>query len=75
MKWEKLCVAANEIEAGMIAGLLENEGIPVDLTYSGINNYLKIFMGPVVAVEIRVPAGKVRGAREIVAAFTGREED
>lgn len=74
MEWKKLYLAANEIEAGLIAGLLKSEDIPVDLKYSGINNYLKIFMGPVVAVEIRVPAGKIREAKEIMAAFTSRKD-
>ncbi|MDQ0286277.1 hypothetical protein J2Z49_001389 [Desulfofundulus luciae] len=70
MAWEKLCTAANDLEADMIAGLLNHAGIPTQRKYSGINRCLKVIMGPVVALEIWVPAARIQEAREILAAFT-----
>lgn len=73
MTWEKLCTAANDLEADMIAGLLNHSGIPTQRKYPGINRCLKVIMGPVVALEIWVPAVRIREAREVLAAFTGNE--
>lgn len=70
MPWKKLCTAANDIEAEMIAGLLADAGIPIQRKYTGINQYLKVVMGPVVPVEIWVPQGKVSEAKDIIKAFT-----
>lgn len=70
MKWEKLLSALNDLEADMICGLLENEGILTQRKYSGINQYLKIVMGPVVEVEIWVPYDRITEARQIIEAFS-----
>lgn len=75
MKWTKLADALNEMEATMIIGLLENEGIPTRKKYSGINQYLKIVMGPVVALEIWVPADREEEARNIIEAFAANNHD
>ncbi|SHF21013.1 Putative signal transducing protein [Desulfofundulus australicus DSM 11792] len=75
MAWEKLLTAANDLEADMIAGLLKQAGIPTRYKYSGINSYLKVVMGPVVPLEIWVPAEKIREAQEILAAFTGNKSN
>lgn len=73
MAWEKLVTARNELEAEMICGLLKSGGIPVQQKYKGIDQCLKIIMGPVVTVEIWVPAEHLAEAREMINSFSGHQ--
>jgi len=75
MHWQKLCTASDQVEADLIAGLLDGEGIPVKFARSGINNYLKVVMGPVVAVDILVPAEQITEAATILEAFQREAAD
>lgn len=54
----------------MISGLLEGGGIPTRRRYKGIDQYLKIIMGPVVAVEIWVPEENFPEALEMISSFS-----
>ncbi len=71
MAWKKLLTAHNDLEAEMICGLLNGEGIPTQRRYKGVDQYLKIIMGPVVAVEIWVPEEHIEEALAIVKSFSG----
>lgn len=69
MKWVKLTSARNEIEAGMICGLLEGEGILTTRKYKGPNQYLSIVMGPVVELDIWVPEDRLEESAGILKTF------
>ncbi|HAU31398.1 MAG: hypothetical protein XD78_0455 [Desulfotomaculum sp. 46_296] len=71
MKWVKLVVAANELEADIICSLLENESIPTERRHKGIN--LKVIMGLAVETEILVPEDKKEEAQQILSAFSSQE--
>jgi len=74
MRWVKLLIATNDIEAAMICNLLEGEGIPAQRRYRGVNHYLKIVMGPVVEAEILVPEEKMEEASLIIKTFSQQAE-
>lgn len=71
MAWKKLTTARNDLEAEMISGLLRGAEIPFQHRYKGINQYLKIIMGPVVAVEIWVPEERLAEALAMIESFPG----
>ena len=66
MTWKKLTTVNNDLEAEMIGGLLRGAEIPCQRRYKGINQYLKIIMGPVVAVEIWVPEERLDEAQSLL---------
>lgn len=69
MEWVKVASVRNDLEADILTGLLEGEGVPVQKRYPRAGQYLKVFLGPVVEVELWVPAGREAEARRIMAAF------
>ncbi|RJQ28519.1 MAG: hypothetical protein C4589_06360 [Peptococcaceae bacterium] len=66
-KWARLLNAGNEMEADMICGLLEGEGIPTAKKYKGPN----IIIGPSVGLEIWAPENRLEEAAVIIKAFSG----
>ncbi|MCL6447774.1 MAG: DUF2007 domain-containing protein [Armatimonadetes bacterium] len=70
MTWKKLTTAHNDLEAEMIGGLLRGAEIPFQRRYKSINQYLKIIMGPVVAVEIWVPEEQLAEALALLESFS-----
>lgn len=64
---EYLTTALNDIDASILAGLLESEGIHVIQKHHGISQYLKVYMGSSnFGVEIRVPNQQLKKAKEIL---------
>ena len=54
MEWIFLVNCRDEIEAGMIMGVLKEEGIPTMEKYSGADGYMKIISGLGKNVDIMV---------------------
>ena len=77
MKWAFLMNCRDEIEAGMIIGVLEEEGIASQTKYRGSGDYLKIITGMGRDVDIYVPEDLVARAKEILSALeeTVEEQD
>ena len=69
MEWMFLVNCRDEIEAGMIMGVLKEEGIPTMEKYSGSDGYMKIISGLGKNVDIMVAASHHARATEILAAF------
>lgn len=62
-----LTVASNQIEAGMIESLLEEENIPVLRKQRGAGQYMEIYMGmSTEGVELYVPAESLEKASELI---------
>ena len=53
--WVYLCGAAQEIEADIIAGLLEEQKIPIRKKYLGAGEFTKIASGLTSGIDIYVP--------------------
>jgi len=69
MEWVKLASVRNDMEADLLGGLLDGEGIPVQKKYPRAGQYLKVFLGPVVEVEVWVPVTREEEARRVLEVF------
>jgi hypothetical protein len=69
MEWIFLVNCRDEIEAGMIMGVLKEEGIPTMEKYSGADGYMKIISGLGKNVDIMVAASHHARATEVLAAL------
>lgn len=68
-----LCTAQDEAQAGLIAGILENAGIPYIIRHQGagpIYGSASIF-----GVELHVPTPSFAQAKEILEAYVSRPEE
>jgi hypothetical protein len=72
--WVKLTTVANDIEFGMVKGLLEMGNIPVIQKVMGVDGYLQIIMGkPVAGISIMVPEDKYEEALQLLNAQVDKE--
>ena len=88
--WELLAVSAGDLQAELIRGLLEAQGIQVQLSQEGAGRAIGLSVGPLGEVEILVAntqldearkimedymAGRYEGALEDIPASEEEEED
>ncbi len=66
--WVYLCGAAQDIEADIICGLLDEQRIPARKIYLGAGEFTKIASGLTCGVEIYVPREHLTVAKETIAA-------
>ncbi|HHY13142.1 MAG TPA: DUF2007 domain-containing protein [Thermoanaerobacterales bacterium] len=64
--WVHLITAHDEIEANVILGLLDANGIRGIKRYSGFSEYLKVYMGTAFNVKILVPDNVLKNAKNIL---------
>lgn len=64
--WMLLLGVPHDIEADIITGLLEAEGIPVRKTYSGIGQFMHMAAGKAGWTELWVPRSRWEEARIIL---------
>lgn len=66
-EWVSLTTVANDIEFGMVAGLLEMAHIPVIREVKGIDAYLQVLIGvPLSGINVLVPNNKYDEAKELL---------
>ncbi|AFM00612.1 hypothetical protein Desde_2267 [Desulfitobacterium dehalogenans ATCC 51507] len=70
-RWVFLTNVTTEVEADIIIGLLEQEGILAQKAYPGAGN-LKVTYGLINGVEIYVPEERAKQAKEILSAESAR---
>jgi len=66
-RWEVAHVAAGMIDAKIVAGRLETEGIPVKLQYEAVGVIYALTVDGLGEVRILVPAGYMEKALEVLA--------
>ncbi|MCX7708878.1 MAG: DUF2007 domain-containing protein [Clostridia bacterium] len=67
LDWTLLTTVANDIEFGMVAGLLEMANIPVIREVKGVDAYLQVILGvPLAGISVLVPRGKYEEALELL---------
>lgn len=54
--WEKIIVLAGDLQAEILRGLLEAQGIPARLSKEGAGKAIGLNVGPLGEIEILVPA-------------------
>ncbi len=65
-KWEVLEIVAGDLQAELLRGLLEAQGIQVILNQEGAGRALGLNVGPLGEVEILVPTSQLESAKQIL---------
>lgn len=66
VNWVRLQSTLNDIEADIISGLLETNGIPVMRKYPGMSGLTKIYMGSSFGVELYIPDKYLKEAKALL---------
>ena len=64
--WEKIGVAAGELQAEILKGLLEAQGVPVVLSQEGAGHVFGLTVGLMGEVDILVPTHLVAQAQQVL---------
>lgn len=64
--WKVVCSASGMMNAKLIAGRLETEGIPVELRYDAAGTIYGLTFDGLGEVKITVPADQLEKARDIL---------
>lgn len=64
--WALFQTILKDLEADIIAGLLETNGIPVMRKYPGMSSLTKVYMGSSFGVELYVPSEKLKEAKGLL---------
>ncbi len=73
-RWELVYKANGQLEAEMLRGLLEAQGISVFLTQEGAGHAFGLTVGPLGLVQVLVPASQVEQARQVLQDYESGEE-
>jgi hypothetical protein len=75
-KWERVDVINGDLQAELLRGLLEAQGIAVYLSQEGAgHNVYPVSIGPLARVELLVHSSDVEAAREILKKYYAGEFD
>lgn len=72
-KWVLAIKVAGELQAELMRGLLEAQGVPVHLAIEGAARALGITTGPFGQVDIMVPESKLQEAKNIISSYQAGE--
>ena len=64
--WQFVTSVQGELQAEVIRGLLEAQGIPVNLSQEGVARAYGLGVGPLSEVEIFVPLDYVQAAKKVL---------
>ena len=74
--WESVVVVQGELQAELIRGLLESQGIPVRLSQEGVARVYGFTVGPLSEVELLVPENQLSDAQQVIQDYqAGKFED
>ncbi len=74
-KWVMLTTISGEMQAELMRGLLEAQGIPVLLMQESAGRAIGIGISPLGEVEIHVPKTKIQDAHDVIAKYYAGEFD
>lgn len=66
MEWQFLVNCADDFEAGLVMGALEDKGIRTMKSYRGSGDYMRVIGGVGKDVDVYVPQAQYETAREIL---------
>ncbi len=72
-RWEEVDEVQGMLQAELLRGLLEAQGIPVWLTQEGAGRAMGLTVGVMGTVQILVPQGSVEKAREVLDGYYSGE--
>lgn len=68
-KWVVVQKIAGEFRAELLRGLLEAQGVQVQLLQEGASRAIGLTFGPLSEVEVYVPENQADDARDVIAQF------
>lgn len=75
-QWVVLEAIAGELQAELLRGLLEAQGIPVQLSQEGAGRAIGLSVGPLGEVDVLVPSDRLAEAQQVMADYyAGRFEN
>lgn len=74
-KWELLDEISGSIDAEIIRGLLESQGINVILSQEGAGRAIGLTVGPMGETQVLVPKNQLGKAKEILADYYRNRND
>ena len=74
--WVTLITVQGELQAELMRGLLQAQGIPIELSEEGVARVYGLNVGPLASVDLLVPQDKLSEAKQVIADFeAGKFED
>ena len=67
--WKSAIVVQGELQAELLRGLLESQGIPVQLSQEGIARVYGFTVGPLSEVDLLVPEDQLPAAQKVIQDF------
>ena len=71
--WKSIISVQGELQAEVLRGLLEAQGIPVNLSQEGVARAYGLGVGPLAEVEIMVPDSYVVEAEKVIESYQAGE--
>ena len=71
--WRTVIVVQGELQAEVVRGLIEAQGIPVNLSQEGVARAYGLGVGPLSEVEIMVPDNFVQEAEKVIERYQAGE--
>jgi len=71
--WKTVITVQGELQAELLRGLLEAQGIPVRLSQEGIARVFGLAVGPSAEVDILVPESKLQAGRKVIQDYEAGE--
>ena len=71
--WKTIISVQGELQAEVMRGLLEAQGIPVNLSQEGVARAYGLGVGPLSEVEILVPDNYVEAAQKVIERYQAGE--
>jgi hypothetical protein len=71
--WVSVITIQGELQAEIMRGLLEAQGVPVQLSGEGVARVYGLTAGPLAEVDILVPEIKLSDAQEVIRAYNAGE--
>ena len=71
--WKSIVTVQGELQAEVVRGLLEAQGIPVHLSQEGVARAYGLGVGPLSEVDILVPENYVQEAERVIEGYQAGE--
>ena len=71
--WVTVITVQGELQADIVGGLLEAQGIPVNLSQEGVARAYGLGVGPLSEVEIMVPENYFQEAEQVIKRYQAGE--
>ena len=71
--WKTILTVQGELQAEVVRGLLEAQGVPVHLSQEGVARAYGLGVGPLSEVDVLVPENFVQAAERVIEGYQNGE--